>query len=416
MIKCIFPLPFYSDLMKNIDKHKTIYNLLKSPVVIILVVALAYAVVARLNLWIKIQPGNISPIFPSAGIALASVIIYRRPAILGVFLGSLLYNIIFEPFGLKFFLAGLSISIGAMSGAWAGAYLVRRYCKDEHPLVNARNIIILIFAGAIFSCTISPTVGVLSLSLTGKIPWNIFGFSWFTWWLADASGVIVVASLILAWYDKFPCRINIRNTLESFLLGITTLIFCYYIFFQRVQIIYFLPILLLYAAFRLGTRGAATLALAITVMAAISTTMKVGLYSGESINITLINLQLFLSVSIVSSFILAGIMKERKRAEEALQLVKTHYETLVENTPDIIARFDTDIRYLFVNSAIKQVSPIKPEDFIGKKMSDVGFSEEQYQLRESLIREAIDSKTSRESELEFGYFCPKRQKCKVSQN
>ena len=49
-------------------------------------------------------------------------------------------------------------------------------------------------------------------------------------------------------------------------------------------------------------------------------------------------------------------------------------------------------------------------------MSEVGFNEEQYQLRESLIREAIDSKTSRESELEFGYFCPKRQKCKVSQN
>ena len=68
-----------------------IYN---SPPVIILTVAVVYAVVAKVSFLFSIPPGNVSPIFPAAGLALAAVMILGRKALAGVWLGSFAANAI----------------------------------------------------------------------------------------------------------------------------------------------------------------------------------------------------------------------------------------------------------------------------------------------------------------------------------
>ncbi|HZM85637.1 MAG TPA: PAS domain S-box protein [Blastocatellia bacterium] len=92
---------------------------------------------------------------------------------------------------------------------------------------------------------------------------------------------------------------------------------------------------------------------------------------------------------------------DRKRAEESLERSEAHYRALVENTPDIIARFDRDCRYMFVNTAIAQVSLLKPEEFEGKSLREVGFSGEEASFREEVIREVFETKKPFESEFEF---------------
>ena len=90
-----------------------------------------------------------------------------------------------------------------------------------------------------------------------------------------------------------------------------------------------------------------------------------------------------------------------KRAEEELREREAHYRTLIDNTPDIIAGFDRDGRYLFVNSSIAKASKLKPEEFIGKKMHEVGFSEEQTRFRGDAIRKVFDTHTPFETEFAF---------------
>ena len=190
--------------------------------------------------------------------------IMGRNALIGVWLGSFAANTISfidgsmpsVHTGLPDLLVAAFIGLGAMSGAAAGAFLVRRLCKDEHPLQSGRNVLILVAVGALGCCMISPTFGVLSLSLAGNIPWERFGYSWITWWVGDAAGTLVAAPLILAWQQRHPFRRNAWRILEAAVLGGMTLLVCFFVFFRNTPFEYGLLPLLLWAAFRFGMRGA----------------------------------------------------------------------------------------------------------------------------------------------------------------
>ena len=73
-------------------KEYLVPALFNSPPAAILAIATVYAVVAKVSFLVTIPPGNVSPIFPSAGIALAAVLILGRRALAGVWLGSFAAN------------------------------------------------------------------------------------------------------------------------------------------------------------------------------------------------------------------------------------------------------------------------------------------------------------------------------------
>lgn len=92
---------------------------------------------------------------------------------------------------------------------------------------------------------------------------------------------------------------------------------------------------------------------------------------------------------------------ERKRTEEELQRSKQEIKTLVENVPDVIARYDRQLRHVYINSACEQASGILPQEFIGKTLTEIGFLEEQVILWESCFQRVFA--TGERQSMEYNY-------------
>ena len=78
---------------------------------------------------------------------------------------------------------------------------------------------------------------------------------------------------------------------------------------------------------------------------------------------------------------------QRRQIEEILHQREQEFRNLVERAPDIIARFDKNYRYTYINPAIKKEMGIHPRDFFWKTFRDMGMSDDVAQIWE----EALDT-------------------------
>ncbi|OUL35801.1 PAS domain S-box protein [Nostoc sp. 106C] len=87
----------------------------------------------------------------------------------------------------------------------------------------------------------------------------------------------------------------------------------------------------------------------------------------------------------------------------ALQHQKQELETLLENVPDAIARFDLQIRYLYANRAVEQALGLSRDALLGKSMSEF-MSDPIYLFWEEHLRQVFA--TAQEQEIEFEFQTP----------
>ncbi|MBL8448099.1 MAG: CHASE domain-containing protein [Zoogloeaceae bacterium] len=160
--------------------------------------ALAYAVTGWLGLLLAIPPGYATGIFPPAGIALVALLAGGDRLWPGVWLGSFLLNGLLAnwPPSIGSSLIAAGIATGAALQARLGAYLVRRGVGYPATLTSASQALRFALLGGALGCLVSPTVGVATLSLAGKLPVANAPINWGTWWVGDALGVFVVGPLL----------------------------------------------------------------------------------------------------------------------------------------------------------------------------------------------------------------------------
>lgn len=65
-----------------------------------------------------------------------------------------------------------------------------------------------------------------------------------------------------------------------------------------------------------------------------------------------------------------------KRMAKHLKRSESNLQSLVNNTPDIIVQYDTDLRYMFVTHSAEKMFNIKAEEVIGKSNAEVGLFED----------------------------------------
>ncbi len=298
--------------------------------ILLLAIAGAYVVTARLGLALALPPERkATAVWPPSGIALAAVLLLGRRAWPGVWIGAFLANL-WDYFGQRqgfplatHFLVSSSIATGSTLQALLGASLLRRGREEGWSLASAREVFRFFVIGLLM-CLVAASIGVGTLCLAHFAPWGRFGFIWWTWWIGDTTGVLLVTPLLLAWSRSRspapgPRRLAEAATIALVLAGIAWMVFggirlwgggANYFLYLTVP-----P--MVWATYRFELRGAATALVLVSGVAAWGTAAGHGPFLRDTLNGSLLLLQTFMAVLTVTVLTLAGVLEERRRGEEA---------------------------------------------------------------------------------------------------
>lgn len=300
--------------------------------VIISVIAFFYATTGMLGMrYATLPPFNVTAVWPPSGIAIAAVLIFGWRALVGIFVGAFISNydtlLIAEVFPRGVF-ADLGIASGAVIQSFISAWLLRRFTEGEQFYNSTRGVLLFTLLSGLLAPTINATIGSSSLVLMGFAEPAIHPNLWFTWWMGDVGGVMIVAPVLLVWWQ--PRRAYSRDQwLKLFaLLGILAVLSIIVTRSGQPVIYLVLPVISL-IAFAYEASGA-SLAIFITNGIAIaSATQGMGRFVQADINETMILLQAFTVTVSLSALLLAAAMHERRCAAAAIEEARRTLEDKV---------------------------------------------------------------------------------------
>ena len=275
-----------------------------------LVVALYY-LAAHIGYAFQFAGPVASVVWLPVGVGIA--ILYLRGLWLwpGIVIGDLLVNNYSTvPVG-----SAIGQTFGNLLEVVVAAVLLRRLANRDAPLAT-RSSLAGVFAAIAVGTAISATIGSLSLWLGGVIGAESLTHVWRTWWLGDFCGAAIVLPLALAWFPPPPRGWLLSHAFETVAVLITVVVLSYVALQGGHHLSYLAFPALVWAAVRLGPRGAT---LAVTVSAGVmiwGTTHYLGPFAVHSINNSLLEVQLYLAVTAISALVLAALSAERETLAE----------------------------------------------------------------------------------------------------
>jgi PAS domain S-box-containing protein len=89
---------------------------------------------------------------------------------------------------------------------------------------------------------------------------------------------------------------------------------------------------------------------------------------------------------------------ENKKDEEELRQREKNFSTLVENTPDMIVRFNLDLQHIYCNAAVEHQFGVPVHGFIGKTFLEIDGSPEQNKSNHQLLKKAFETGKEQQTE------------------
>jgi len=294
-------------------------------------VAILYFLTGRLGRIVAPPPGIATVFWPPSGIAVAALLILGNRVWPGIWLGAFLANNWSSLHGsnalgiLSFLATGAGIDTGSLLQALLGATLFRRFIGAQNPFDRIRKT--LTFVGiALAMCLVACTCGVASLYLGGVLPRGAIFERWWTWFVGDTGGVLVMTPLILAWWHLGWPRWDRARWAEAIFLFLTVTLFAMAIFVwwhptsetRYPADILILP-LVAWIAYRFSQREVTLVVLLVLGIALWGTVHERGPYGGSSPWSTLPVMQAFIGILSILAITIGAVITERREAGEALE-------------------------------------------------------------------------------------------------
>ena len=287
--------------------------------------AAVYVLAAKIGFRAAFVAEQVSPVWPPAGLALWAVLHFGVWAAPAVWLGAFIANVTTH---VPIVAAG-GIAIGNMLEALAGAWLLRRLAGVDRSLEWLRHAVTLIGAAALLSTIVSATFGVTMLCAWGLQPWARFGELWWTWWLGDATGDLLVAPLLLTcatWKREIT---HAGRAAELAVLLTVAIAVSVTVFTMRspflpghAPIEYTVFPVIMWASLRFAHPGAALVSATVSTIAVWGTlhgSGPFGAVAGLSPQERIILLQIYTAIIATSGLVFGAVIADRNHAERLRQ-------------------------------------------------------------------------------------------------
>ncbi|HZJ55377.1 MAG TPA: MASE1 domain-containing protein [Myxococcaceae bacterium] len=288
----------------------------------LILVFVAYVLSARLGLTLAPVSGFATLVWPPTGIALAALLLRGVRLWPALMLGALVANVWS---GASFWVA-TGIGIGNTLEAILAVALLTRVARIHLGLDRLSDVLALVAFAAGLSTMVSATVGVAVLWSAGIAQPGHVGETWRAWWVGDALGDLVVAPVLLTWRSLAGLTLSGRRVLEALALVVAAVGLSCFVFllgppldstpFRQAHTLF--PVLI-WAALRYGPRGGTATILLISIFAIWGTLAGHGPFVGETPDLSLLQLQIFMAVASITALVLAATSTERMEALNAEQ-------------------------------------------------------------------------------------------------
>jgi PAS domain S-box-containing protein len=334
-----------------------------------------------------------TPLWPPAGLALAVILLrgYRIwPALAaGAFFATALTSS-------SLLLSG-SVAIGTPLAAMAGAWLLGRWSHGRDTFATALGAAKFAVIAFVPTALISSGMAIAGLILANDVGFSGPVVTWTTWWLADATGTLIVAPVILLWATRPLQQFSKWSLLQTVIILLLTVAIAIVAYSPQIggvladsdldgllpyrSLVGFLVILpLTWAAMRGEQGDTAAAALLFCGIAAW------GLWSGSTTGLSSPLLLLVLAIATSAPpLILGAAIVTHRQTEMQLQLAnenlnrqlkqtrlafersKRHFQILIEGVVDhAVFLLDKSGRVASWNSTAQQIIGYTSEEIIGK--------------------------------------------------
>jgi PAS domain S-box-containing protein len=302
------------------------------------VLAAVYFVVAKLSLLAAIPPGYATSVWPPSGIALAAILLYGARTWPGIWIGAALVNLTVQ----SSVVAAVTIGSGNAIEALVGAALIKRQMDVPRRFERGEDVFKFVVIAAAAS-TIAATIGTLAVATVSGLTGDRIATAWWTWWQGDTTGMIVIAPLILAWTVAPAIAWTARRKRELIGFAIMLVLVGYVVFGTDLTSPIFSPLLLLltlplvtWAALRFDQREVVVTIAMLCAMAVGFTVAGRGPLASASVDVSLLQLLVFISAVAMTGLSISAVVNQRRRAIEGLRESRDDLERrVVERTREL---------------------------------------------------------------------------------
>jgi PAS domain S-box-containing protein len=302
-------------------------------------VTLAYFVAGRVGLALAFVNQSASAVWPASGVAVTATLLMGPAALPAVAIGAFFVNVTTS----GHLLASVFIALGNTLECIAAVALTR---GSGRRVALDRAADILRFAvSAMIAATIAASVGTLTLEVFDLATSSSASMVWLTWWLGDAAGIVMLVPMCVLW--AAPRLRTERSRAEEIALAVSVVVVLIGVFtipeprIRGVPYGFVMVPILLWSAFRFGTRVTATLAVIESIIATYRVLNNYGPITFGDLVVALVVVQTLIALfGVLMLSVAAEVSRARRTELEILALNETLERRVAERTEALTREHD----------------------------------------------------------------------------